>query len=262
MDCNVTSIVVPQEWASWGWPSINWTWSAGLRIASPTSPPDWRCSSSRSASRSRTSFTCPSPASPERIWRPRPLKPTSKPGTRVRLWSKPSVICVLRYQLSLHLHRCSSFPSLLDGFRTPERALNQPFRLVISDIFKSTGSSSGFCLAGRIESGMIQTGDKLQIMPLNETANVKGRRRLAILSQRPIRGTCHWLNVFDSCRDRHQRFPRPVLLCRRSSRPDGQRARPERHQRRIRPVRSQPAHQSHLPDRGQDRHLQHRHPHH
>lgn len=68
-------------------------------------------------------------------------------------------------------------PSLvqaIDGFRTPERSLNQPFRLVISDIFKSTGSSSGCCLAGRIESGMIQTGDKLQIMPLNETANVKG----------------------------------------------------------------------------------------
>lgn len=63
---------------------------------------------------------------------------------------------------------------IVDGFRTPERSLNQPFRLVISDIFKSTGSSSGCCLAGRIESGMIQTGDKLQIMPLNETANVKG----------------------------------------------------------------------------------------
>jgi len=67
-----------------------------------------------------------------------------------------------------------SFVQAIDGFRTPERSLNQAFRLVISDIFKSTGSSSGFCLAGRIESGMIQTAEKLQIMPLNETANVKG----------------------------------------------------------------------------------------
>lgn len=61
-----------------------------------------------------------------------------------------------------------------DGFRSPERFLNRPARLVISDIFKSTGSSSGCCLAGRMDSGMVQTGDKLLVMPLNEIANIKG----------------------------------------------------------------------------------------
>ena len=63
----------------------------------------------------------------------------------------------------------------LDGFRSPDRALNRPTRFVISDIFKSTGSSSGCCLAGRVESGMIQIGDKLLLLPLNEVAHVKSK---------------------------------------------------------------------------------------
>lgn len=36
------------------------------------------------------------------------------------------------------------------------------------------GASSGCCLAGRLESGMIQTADKLLVMPLNEVIYVKG----------------------------------------------------------------------------------------
>ncbi|KAI9554905.1 hypothetical protein GHT06_020183 [Daphnia sinensis] len=69
-----------------------------------------------------------------------------------------------------------SGPTLLqaiDKFRPPERPLNRPVRLVISDIFKSVGGSSGCCLAGRLESGMMQTGDKLLIMPLNEIIQIK-----------------------------------------------------------------------------------------
>lgn len=61
----------------------------------------------------------------------------------------------------------------VDRFRPPERPLSRPARLVISDIFKSVGGSSGHCLAGRIESGMMQTADKLLIMPLNEIVQIK-----------------------------------------------------------------------------------------
>jgi selenocysteine-specific translation elongation factor len=60
---------------------------------------------------------------------------------------------------------------ILDAFRPPERSLNRPVRLVVSDVFRSTGS--GCCLAGRIESGMVQTGDKLLLMPVNEVVHVK-----------------------------------------------------------------------------------------
>lgn len=35
------------------------------------------------------------------------------------------------------------------------------------------GASSGCCFAGRLESGMIQTSDKLLLMPLNEVIQVK-----------------------------------------------------------------------------------------
>ncbi|EFX81279.1 hypothetical protein DAPPUDRAFT_303602 [Daphnia pulex] len=69
-----------------------------------------------------------------------------------------------------------SGPTLLqaiDKFRPPERALNRPVRFVISDIFKSVVGSSGCCLAGRLESGMIQTTDKLLVMPLNEVIQIK-----------------------------------------------------------------------------------------
>lgn len=33
---------------------------------------------------------------------------------------------------------------------------------------------SGFCITGKIEAGYIQTGDRLQAMPPNETCTVKG----------------------------------------------------------------------------------------
>ena len=65
--------------------------------------------------------------------------------------------------------------SSIDKFRPPERALNRPVRLVISDIFKSVGGSSGCCLAGRLESGMIQTADKILVMPLNEVIQIKSK---------------------------------------------------------------------------------------
>lgn len=67
-------------------------------------------------------------------------------------------------------------PTLLqciDKFRPPERSVNRPVRFVVSDVFKSTGSSSGCCLAGRIEGGMIQPADKLLVLPLNEMLQIK-----------------------------------------------------------------------------------------
>ncbi|XP_028996747.1 HBS1-like protein isoform X1 [Betta splendens] len=68
-----------------------------------------------------------------------------------------------------------SGPSLLeqiDSFKAPQRSVDQPFRMCVSDVFKDQGS--GFCVTGKIEAGYIQTGDRILAMPPNETCTVKG----------------------------------------------------------------------------------------
>lgn len=53
----------------------------------------------------------------------------------------------------------------------PERSIDQPFRMTVSDVFKATGA--GLCLAGRIETGVLAAGDKIYVCPLKEPATVK-----------------------------------------------------------------------------------------
>ncbi|XP_051961097.1 HBS1-like protein [Xyrauchen texanus] len=60
----------------------------------------------------------------------------------------------------------------MDAFKPPQRSVEKPFRLCVSDVFKDQGS--GFCVTGKIEAGFIQTGDKALVMPPNETCTVKG----------------------------------------------------------------------------------------
>lgn len=61
--------------------------------------------------------------------------------------------------------------SFSDGFQPPERPVNKPLRMCIYDVFK--GMTGGFCLAGKIDSGFIRTGDKVIIMPAGEQGSVK-----------------------------------------------------------------------------------------
>ncbi|XP_034175498.1 translation elongation factor EF-1alpha (GTPase) HBS1 isoform X2 [Osmia lignaria lignaria] len=61
---------------------------------------------------------------------------------------------------------------VIDNFKCPERPINKPFRFSVNDIFKGTGS--GFCVSGHVETGMISLGDKVLILPRNETAVIKG----------------------------------------------------------------------------------------
>ncbi|KAK3921301.1 HBS1-like protein [Frankliniella fusca] len=60
---------------------------------------------------------------------------------------------------------------VIDGFKTPERPITKPFRMSINDIFKGMGS--GFCVSGRVETGMVQPGDRILVSPLGETAFIK-----------------------------------------------------------------------------------------
>ncbi|XP_038195753.1 HBS1-like protein isoform X2 [Arvicola amphibius] len=60
----------------------------------------------------------------------------------------------------------------IDSFKPPQRSIDKPFRLCVSDVFKDQGS--GFCVTGKIEAGYVQTGDRLLAMPPNETCTAKG----------------------------------------------------------------------------------------
>lgn len=65
----------------------------------------------------------------------------------------------------------SSLLEVIDGFRSPERPITKPFRFSINDIFKGTGSN--FCVAGRVETGTLNVGDKVMVCPIREVAIVK-----------------------------------------------------------------------------------------
>ncbi|KAK1170781.1 hypothetical protein AOXY_G7712 [Acipenser oxyrinchus oxyrinchus] len=59
----------------------------------------------------------------------------------------------------------------IDAFKSPQRPVDKPFRLCVSDVFKDQGS--GFCVTGKIEAGYVQTGDRILAMPPNETCTIK-----------------------------------------------------------------------------------------
>eukprot|EP00092_Neocalanus_flemingeri_P029016 GFUD01031501.1.p1 GENE.GFUD01031501.1~~GFUD01031501.1.p1 ORF type:complete len:732 (+),score=222.72 GFUD01031501.1:75-2270(+) len=60
----------------------------------------------------------------------------------------------------------------IDNLKTPTRAMEKPFRLSISDIFRAQ-SGSGFSVAGRVEAGVVMKDDRVLISPLNEVCTVK-----------------------------------------------------------------------------------------
>lgn len=66
-----------------------------------------------------------------------------------------------------HLNEWYSGPTLvdcLDKMEPPARDHTRPFRLPISNIFK-TRSMSGVYIAGRIAGGIVQIGEKVRVMP-------------------------------------------------------------------------------------------------
>ena len=63
----------------------------------------------------------------------------------------------------------------IDKFEPPIRLVEKPFRLSITDFFKGgTGNLGGITVAGRIETGGIQIGDELVVIPGKARATVKG----------------------------------------------------------------------------------------
>ncbi|KAJ3129649.1 HBS1-like protein [Nowakowskiella sp. JEL0407] len=67
---------------------------------------------------------------------------------------------------------------LLDSYEVPDRPIDAPLRLSISDLFKGGtqfggGSSGSATISGRIDGGYMQIGDKVKIMPMGEIGTIK-----------------------------------------------------------------------------------------
>jgi elongation factor 1 alpha-like protein len=59
----------------------------------------------------------------------------------------------------------------LDKLEPPTRDIESPLRLPISNVFK--GQSSGIGVTGRVCGGIVQVGERLRVLPGDETAVVK-----------------------------------------------------------------------------------------
>lgn len=62
---------------------------------------------------------------------------------------------------------------LSDNFKPPDRGVDRPLRLCVSDVYK--GMTAGFFVTGKVETGALQAGDKVSVMPSCETAGVKSK---------------------------------------------------------------------------------------
>lgn len=58
----------------------------------------------------------------------------------------------------------------VDNLKSPERAVDKPFRMSISDVFKG---QSGLSVCGRVEAGFVMKEDRILCSPLNQICNVK-----------------------------------------------------------------------------------------
>ncbi|BGP55709.1 hypothetical protein JCM8202v2_003316 [Rhodotorula sphaerocarpa] len=62
----------------------------------------------------------------------------------------------------------------LDSLDVPSRALEAPLRIPISNVFKGqSATASGLAVSGRIESGIVQVGEKLAALPGDESGVVR-----------------------------------------------------------------------------------------
>lgn len=58
----------------------------------------------------------------------------------------------------------------IDEFRPPVRSVDKPFRLCVADVYKGQGS---FVVAGKVECGCVQNGDRVVLMPAAESGIIK-----------------------------------------------------------------------------------------
>ncbi|XP_063967976.1 HBS1-like protein isoform X2 [Lytechinus pictus] len=59
----------------------------------------------------------------------------------------------------------------IDKLKPPKRSIEQSMRLCVSDVFKGMGS--GVSVSGKIETGSLQIGEKIMVMPAGENGLIK-----------------------------------------------------------------------------------------
>ncbi|XP_071501814.1 uncharacterized protein [Diadema antillarum] len=60
----------------------------------------------------------------------------------------------------------------IDKLKPPKRSIDRSLRLCVSDVFKGMGS--GVSVSGKVETGYLQTGEKIIVMPAGENGLIKG----------------------------------------------------------------------------------------
>lgn len=61
----------------------------------------------------------------------------------------------------------------IDALEIPERPVERPFRMTISDVFK--GTVGGLSISGKVDTGFVQAGDQVLVMPPGELVLIKSR---------------------------------------------------------------------------------------
>ena len=74
-----------------------------------------------------------------------------------------------------------------DKLEPPSRPIASPLRFPISNVFRS--SSGGTAVSGRVCSGVVQVGERLRILPGDETALVRCKHLAIYLHTILIDGT-------------------------------------------------------------------------
>ena len=97
----------------------------------------------------------------------------------------------------------------------PERALDRPFLMPVEDVFSITGR--GTVATGRIEQGVVHTGDTVEIVGIHEQDQLDGRHRSRDVPQDPRRGSGGRQRRLPPPRRRREDIERGQVLCKPGS---------------------------------------------
>jgi elongation factor 1 alpha-like protein len=91
---------------------------------------------------------------------------------QLRKWYSGPTLLDLLGRILYHA-KCQSLKPVLDRLEPPTRDITSPFRFPISNVFKGQGSGTG--ITGRVCGGVVQVGERVRVLPGDETGIVKCR---------------------------------------------------------------------------------------